>query len=121
MTDIFWHEQKIAQLKNESEDTIKATKQKWRSVDNSFLVDYKDFKPLAEMKYAFEFTTKYDKQWLDYYAAGQVKEVIGCILSAFKIAEIENQSRDSVAETEIGRFIEDCVRYINLKLKEGVK
>jgi hypothetical protein len=121
LTDILWHEQKIVPLKHESRDTIRAIKQKWRNVDISFLVDYRDFKPLTEMKYAMECTSKYDKRWLDYYTAGQVKKLVDGILSNLNISEVEKQSKDSAMETEIEQFIDECVEYIGLKLKEGAK
>lgn len=119
LTDILWHEQKIVPLKHESKDNIRAIKQKWRAVDNCFFAAYSDFKPLTEMKYAMERTSKYEKRWLDYYTAGQVKKLIGGILNSLDIAEI--QSRDATIETEIGQFVDECVEFITLKLKEGIK
>ena len=65
LTDILWHEQKIMRLKHESKAAIKAIKQKWRTADIGFLSDNRNFKPLIEMKYAMEYTSKYDKQRLD--------------------------------------------------------
>ena len=121
LTDILWHEQKIVPLKHESKDTVRAIKQKWRNVDISFLADYRDFKPLTEMKYAMECTSKYDKRWLDYYTAGQVKKLVDGILSNLDITEVDKQSRNSALETEIEQFIDECVEYIDLKLKEGAK
>jgi hypothetical protein len=121
LTDILWHRQKIVALKHESKDTIMTIKQKWRNVDISFLAYYRDFKPLKEMKYAMECTSKYDKRWLDYYTVGQVKKLVDCILSNLNITEVEKQSKDSAMETEIEQFIDECVEYIGLKLKEGAK
>lgn len=121
LTDILWHKQKIAPLEHESKDTIRAIKQKWRNVDISFLADYRDFKPLTEMKYAMKCTSKYDKRWLDYYIAGQVRKLVEGILGNLIISEIEKQSRDTATETEIEQFIDECVEYIGLKLKEGAK
>ena len=116
-----WHEQKIVPLKHESKDNTRAIKQKWRNVDISFLADYRDFKPLTEMKYAMKCTSKYDKRWLDYYIAGQVRKLVEGILGNLIISEIEKQSRDTATETEIEQFIDECVEYIGLKLKEGAK
>jgi hypothetical protein len=121
LTDILWHKQKIAPLKHESKDTIRAIKQKWRNVDIRFLADCRDFKPLMEMKYAIDNTSKYDKHWLDYYTAGQVKKLVEGILSNLIISEIEKQNMDTAMETEIEQFIDECVEYIGQKLKEGGK
>lgn len=121
LTDILWHEQKIAPLKHESKDIVREIKQKWKNVDISFLADYRVFKPLTEMKYAMECTSKYDKRWLDYYTAGQVKNLVDGILSNLDIMEVDKQSRNSALETEIEQFIDECVEYIDLKLKEGAK
>jgi hypothetical protein len=118
LIDILWHRQKIAPLKHENKDTIRAIKQKWRNVDISFLSDNRNFKPLTEMKYAMECTGKYDKQWLDYYTAGQIKKLVGGILSNLDITEAAIQSRDAIMETEIEQFINECEEFIALKLKE---
>lgn len=118
LADILWHEQKIVPLKHESKDNIRAIKQKWRTVDISFLSDNRNFKPLTEMKYAMEYTSKYDKQCLDYYTAGQIKKLVGGILSNLDIAEAAIQSRDAIMETEIEQFINECEEFIALKLKE---
>lgn len=80
LTDILWHKQKIVPLKNESKDTIRVIKQKWKNVDITFLADNKDFKPLMEMEYAMKYTSKYDKLWLDYYKDGQVKKLVESVL-----------------------------------------
>jgi hypothetical protein len=32
------------------------------------------------MKYAMDYTSKYDIQWLDYYSAGQIKKLVGVSL-----------------------------------------
>ena len=45
----------------------------------------------------------------------------GCILDTINAAEVENKSRDFATETEIERFIEECVEYIDLKLKATAK
>jgi len=118
LADILWHEQKIVPLKHESKDNTRAIKQKWRNVDISFLADYRDFKPLTEMKYAVKCTSKYNKCWLDYYTAGQVKKLVEGILSNLIISEIEKQSRDTAMETEIEQFINECEEFIALRLKE---
>ena len=121
LTDILWHKQKNMPLKHESKDSIRAIKQKWRNADVSFLVDCRDFKPLTEMKYTLECTDKYDKRWLDYYSAGQVKKLIDTILSNINISEGENLCRDTALETEIEQFIDECLEYIEPKLKEGAE
>jgi len=113
-----WHEQKIVPIKHESKDNIRAIKQKWRTVDISFLSDNRNFKPLTEMKYAMEYTCKYDKKWLDYYTTGQIKKLVGGILSNLDIAGAAIQSRDAIMETEIEQFINKCEEFIALKLKE---
>jgi hypothetical protein len=118
LTDILWHEQKIMRLKHESKAAIKAIKQKWRTADIGFLSDNRNFKPLIEMKYAMDYTSKYDKQRLDYYTADQVKKLVGGILSNLDIAEAAIQSRDAVVETEIKQFINECTEFIALNLKE---
>ena len=104
LTDILWHKQKIAPLKHESKDIIKAIKQKWRNVDISFLADYRDFKPLMEIEYAMKYINKYDKFLLDYYKTGQVKKLVDGIHSNYIISEIEKQSKDTASEAEIEQF-----------------
>lgn len=121
LTDILWHEQKIVPLKHESKDNIRAIKKKWRAVDNCFLADHSDFKPLTEMKYAIECTRKYERQRLDYYAIDQLKKLVGGILNNLDIAEAEIQSRDAAMEADIEQFINECVEFIALKPKEGAK
>ena len=114
LTDILWHKKKIDPIKHESKDTKRAIKQKWRNVDMSFLADYRDFKPLTEMKYAIECTNKYDKCWFDYYTDGQVKKLVGGILSNLNISKVEKQSKDSATEIEVEQFIDECVENIGL-------
>ena len=121
LTDILWHKRKIAPLKHESKDIIKAIKQKWRNVDISFLADCRDFKPLMEIEYAMKYTNKYNKFWLDYYITGQVKKLVEGIFSNLIISEIGEQSKDAATEAEIEQFIDECVEYIGKKLKEGAK
>jgi hypothetical protein len=70
------------------------------------------------MKYAMEYTSKYDKQWLYYYTAGQIKKLVGGILSNLDIAVAAIQSRDAIMDTEIEQFINECEEFIALKLKE---
>lgn len=118
LTDILWHEQKIVPLRHESKDAIKAIKQKWRTADIGFLSDNRIFEPLIKMKYEMEHTNKYDKRWLDYYIAGQVKKLVGGILSSLDIAEATIQSKDAVMDREIEQFIDDCSEFVALKLKE---
>jgi hypothetical protein len=124
LTDILWHIQKIDPIKYESKDTIRATKQRWRTVDIGFLSGNRNFKPLTEMKHAMEYTGKYDKQWFDYYTEGQVKKMVQGILSNLVVPEVENQNNDTANDIAMGReieqFIDESAEYIGLKLKEGV-
>ena len=116
LTDILWHKQKILPLKHESKDNIRAIKEKWRFVDNCFLATHSDFNPLNVMKSAMEQPSNYEKQWFDYYTASQVNNLVGGILNNLDVVEI--QSRDAIMETEIEQFIDECVGFIILKLKE---
>ncbi len=118
LTDVLWHEQKIVPIKRESYDSIRVIKQKWEDADKCFIAAHSDFQPLTHMKYAMEYTSKYDKQWLDYYAPGKVKKLVGGIFNNLDIAENEIQSRDTAMETEIERFIGECTEFITSKLKE---
>lgn len=116
LTDILWHKQKIAPLNNKSKDIIQEKKLRWRNVDNCFLVNNRDFKPLMEMMYAMKCTCKYDKRWLDYYESDQVKMLIEGALYNLDTFNDDKLIEDPVMETEINRFIDECVEFIKNKI-----
>jgi hypothetical protein len=116
LTDVMWQKQKITSLKMLDKDTIRNVKESWRSVDYSFLSNQKEYYPIIAMRD----TTKYEKQWFDYYTLSQVKELVEYITNSCKVCSDEIPYADMNVKHEIEQFIDEVSIYIYQILKEVI-
>lgn len=116
LTDVMWHKQKIEPLKVFDKEVINGVKESWKSIDYYFLSIQNEFYPFIAM----EDTTRYEKQWFDYYTKNQIKELVEHIISSYKVNSDEKIYVDMNVNHEIEQFIEEASNHIYQILREVI-